>query len=1287
MDPDATQRKRRKTSNGTGGNAKVTDAPQKKLEVAGTYMPMSGFEPPPVEGISANACVLGLSIPTRLMYPGGSHEMRFEHILPSRKNTQILSLVLWLLQACLQANITVYLESVIDYETYATLGEIIQLRLRVFVPLDQGPAAILLSEMQSMLERDSTSPPPLPTSGAACSSHCISSATSFLNAIEACRSGARGTRPLTLSFASASQPPDEVDLEDETYADTTGNDSDANAMRELLGLQPIHPAEGPDGTYAAPTSYAVNCPLSILDMKHMDDASVCRTDLTLGARQEQMNISEYYVQNSMLKFPLFSCGRDDGPRLVYTLTPDICKMQFADELLKFSQPLNQPTAPVLKQEMIKAYRYASRDIPDALLTANTVDAIERAITEDSEATGYNRLQPSLMEAPCFPHARATPRQDQYPHAHEAIWAVQTAVMYSKARLLHLAYAALKAGKIDNEKCGNLVCNELNLIEHMTTSKVPGVNPCFALLQENVNELSSIIENPMPETDLAAASKAIFEFVPKTGPHGCRMNFLHRVFSQLTSLAATRLNLTLAQTVAFLPIWVSGCCMLRNEFGLQVAWLMIGPPDTGKSWAASVVLLCTPGGLKRQSHKKSLNVLTKNQKIAFNWVDEQFDGIENASTKKGGEVSQATMLDQSCKALGYGANSRFMFARDGHHYVQDEMSEQRCIEIAGSNLKLTAAQISRKNTLFMVAGSKDNGVTPTRQECTVLHGTSVNTKGVPEFFQLQIAYANLLWLPHAFGMVPHVCTASILIFNAMVNAMLVPVGFDAVPPRKLNQLRSQSLAVMTLRLSREWETQEDRTLKERNAGRSLFAMSNMVLHMGDVYLAWGQLTHLSDTRHEEAQILATLKGHIKCDTTCLDISFLECQQNKAYYQTSINGVVGLAAALPGLGLAVSKTLTEKLKFNGLGSMAPILEITSGDERGMFAVSKEAVDNPNCIAPGEQAIINLLSKVVSNQIQGDHGVRLWYPAVDSDGNETGEIIFKRSVRDAILSPGIISTSNEQLRAELSACSSEVIQTGYAMLNKSQCLSHEDQGNQELSIWCAHPQQIGPDLKRATRHGMLDEYSVMMANSTYRELWEQLEKKHKDDPAALDEAEVDFDTMVDILVPMPHLASSDNPKRVPNTRPMVGKIQLHGCLRCSAKMHEVMHYVSVGKYLAMTLEPPPLLPQEAKMDKALKRFLAAIYAISGEDVGERAYTGTSAMQIMTLEDIETFDESITIKNPRRRDTQYDDQISNQSINDDDPLDAILPPDQPTVTLRAGDNITDILIRNCRQRNTPFL
>jgi hypothetical protein len=1317
-----------------------------KKAATGTYMPVSGLTREfPVDGVSASACCVGMQLPMS-MFPGGNHKLRLGSYIKTPDNHRRMSLFLWLVHCAWGAGLTVYLETLIDWESYDTMRMIIQTRLRVFVPVSFHQVEAFLAMMQTTLEPSEDAFEAGSFGPAAWQNIC--NVATFMAAHEAASGCAMMQGITSLSYncpspedlmmtAAANQndddnvrapsPPyassaDGTDTSDDEDADESvaaataaaagqqaevpmdtfarnhahyGDNDDSLDEDDGFG-QPPHVAPGPEEDDAddyGQVRFQSDNPITILSAKGMFNELLLDTDEALGVDAQQL-MEAAYLAPDKLHFPEFSLSSATDSSLVYHMVPKFGGLvSSANALLGFNLPISQPSVDELRDSYTARLDSAGIETTHEILEARTIEELERAVEVQVSGRGKSvTSRPSLVESSDWPDLLGG---GQYAFAHMEIWPTQALVQQRTAAMVSDVNEAVRNDKIRPHKAKSVVVNMLKSHVTLTKTLTDGVNPAFYKVWGDLKRLTKDIESApsgrrTTRSQAATRANRIFYYVPKATESGEQLPFLSGMMVQLSTVGLM-LNLTMAQLCAFLPIWMSGGGLLFNRFGLMVSWMLIGPPDTGKSETASRVIRCAPPGLRKIAHAVSARVQTHNREIGFHWRDEEYQCI--ATGNKGKAADPSALMSLSVNSLGYGAFSRFQIgdrAKGVQNDVETVMSEQRGIEISGSNQEVTPAAMSRRNVITMYNDTAESEThLATRNERALQPKDTPTIEGAASALQLIMCYANMGWMAQSFGAQQQsaIMMLAVRIFNGLVNKLLVPAGFPKVAPRELNKLQTHSVAVMQLRVSRYFETQLGLSLAERESQRALYMLKNQVVSFSDVLLAWIQLTQLSDTRAEEALIMARLKAKIAVEGEGSDALLKEPDTHPGYYLTTVRGTHGVAAECQELGPGIINTIINKLKYPIIGK-AKLVALETQESRGVIAVLKRAVDTPQCLTEVQSKIIDFFVHVINNAPAA--GARYWYPVVDENGKETGEIAFTYAIKTALLSPHLSAL----FQGYFGSIDTKDVQMAFRSFVSADCMRIGDNGSDDLSVTVVTPHLgNGPMVRPACSRGLLDPTTVLKGVPQY--------DASTDVPTVQERTE--WATTKDREAPnVPVLT----PKKLPN----VCQIETHGALVVSPDVTAIVAAVEAAKYKACRMKPPPVHDHNEAMERSLNTFINAIMAISGEaTVGQYVYTGSSTVggRPFNLKRVGDFTETVTIANPRRGESTISSLVmgpvvgghnvspeeAEQQQQDDaerwaraDPEEEFLPAGQPTVSFKKGDNLFAKMLRANARHNAPF-
>ena len=625
-------------------------------------------------------------------------------------------------------------------------------------------------------------------------------------------------------------------------------------------------------------------------------------------------------------------------------------------------------------------------------------------------------------------------------------------------------------------------------------------------------------------------------------------------------------------------------------------------------------------------------------------------------------------------------------------VEEQALDKRQICVAAGNGMYDQPFESRCTVKLMgrnEASKSDSH--PDRRELTLTAGRdSIGREATSTFMRYCMTLSNIMWIPYVTGCLRRFDTTMVEIFYALTVKILVPAGYPDMQCRPLAMMKRQAKSYAVMRLSSQWERCSGLTPEQRNAGRAMFFMANAVVQAQDVLQAYFDITGLTDTRKEEAEILSALKARILVDTVQFDFTPRESPTFPGHYITSVRGSEGLADACPTLGESIIQSVLPKLQFSTSATAATVAIERDKDHRNSLTISKAAFDNPGCLTQVQQIIVEYLVSVILSVTPGH---RMWYPEVRANGDETGNVVFRAAVLQHILGGALVRASNVGNWRLFKKVAQDERALAMQMFAKSELMSYRpDGGTGDLSASVANPLSsaaLQGVSRQAKPLGLLDELTALEGCNSYQE---HFEHQNMDDPGSLELP--DASAVEAWLAELPALHASKS-KRVPVSRPAVSTLDLHGVLVVKASLAPIIHAIQTAKCTRCNVKPPLTANQHEVMDRALQHLINVLFSISGEaEPGSDIYCGASltAAEGITWKRIGAFDGTITVKNPRRRDIQNKsllegiDGLSDDEDLDDDTSSGVLPPTQATVTFSAGECITDRLLVECRAINVPF-
>lgn len=1211
----------------------------------GFYLPQSGVVAPDQEdsaGVAASAIVLGGSFPGS-MWPAANPSLRWGAFLRGT-NTTRMSLFLWMVRCAWIAGITVYVETVVDEEALAKKIGIIMNRIRFYIPVNHEQLDILLSTMESSMEpggadRAGNSG----TSAYKASWANINSPQTFMVALESMRCQPLPAQFSTLSFST---PAASGARNGETDSESSDSDFD-NAET------------GPPDSSA----YPANSPLTLLNAQHIFMERLLADDERAGAFEHQLHAATYLGSVGELGFP--QCSTEHG--LLYKLTPGLgglLSTEDADGLLNYHLPVDRPSVRDVLSSYIEQQASDGRAVSTAVHSASTMPELEAAIADELGGCAVNKSRPLL--APKWANQSEDAENNENS---QLTWPLQASAIHYNQKIMAATRKALRLGTITKTKARRILDGLLRHIASMIHQEHEGINPVYCLLQRDRQRLTSDIELTPPKQQSHAVSVArrLFRSLPKKWK-GKPVPISTGIMIQL-ALAAGDMNMAPAQAEAWLTIWTSGPILAWNVWGLQLGYILLGPPDVGKSMLALRLIQSVPPSLGHQTHQESLQVTSLNQPIGFKWVDEQEKGrtVGKKEMPSVGDLSHMMALSSGCrkKSCYYKGNPQ-----EGIPNVNIKSSaEGRHIGIDLGNNDFAAAVKSRKAVIAMVAGEETDD-SPGRGE-RALRGVTPDEHGRQLCMQLKMCYANMCWFSQAFGLfecASMVWITSLSIFYGLVQAILVPVGFEQVPPRGMERLKKKAIGHMVLRVSTALET-SGKSVAERDEMRSAYFMQNAVVSFTDCLLAWRELSALRDDRREKRTMLQVLKSNLKVNADELDTKFVTTASDPDFYVTKI-AHANLGQYCTTFGEGLLDTVFKGLSYPTNGK-AMVMKFETGEERGMIGVRKTAVDTHNCLTGHQSLIIRLLARVICS----DHaGPRLWYPEIDQSGAETGNIAFTKPVLDLIVRPA--ASALAQFKGWQGVVSSTDVRVAFDQFIFSNGMHELTDSRTALSIMVHCP--ISTGLVQAQVGGLLDPATVFSGIPEYDAL--------DGAPTAAQRA-----TWATAKV-----ADDTGSVSVPGPVPMVANLTIHGGFLVRKEVLGVPHAVSVRKHQECNMKPPEEGTPDDKMDAAMQQFVDLLMAASGEaEPGVPIYfapDGGKKPPFKLHVVGECADpQGVRILNPMRgRDTSYDEYMMGEESDEEievDPITEILPPGEKYVQIRPGNNLFAHFVAMHQKHNVPEL
>lgn len=1287
----------------------------------GWFIPHESQPEFPAGGVDAGAGVIGLPLATELLCPGGNFEAAMSNINGSRENRCLMNLFAWLVDCAHRVGITCYMETVIDAKVLTAVGWPTVLRCRLFVPVPTASAEALLDQMRESLNATAAegdkpegqsagvnghpgraSPGPTASSATASggwsaasrsplSAENINSVAAFLAALQVAvgRPRDEGKQTGRVDFAVpggvASVVADRSNL---LFGDDPDDDDESAAISAVLNAEAIDD-EVDHSLYSEVATFSSRSPMNLMRAEHMFSEDLLAWDEKQGAHSHQLDIRRY-LRDGRLMFPeMARVSRGTLPPLVATLPAHLDgRIGCGDELLGFNWPLSQASVQMLVAQCRATMQYSCSQVPAELEQAETVKEVSEALRTMSESHPRGLMvRPELIAAPDFPHRSEAPMA--YRHPFEKIWPIQAASMQRTSALLAVASRGFLEGQLSATKTRQIFERQLASALIMLVTSTTGVDPTFSRLAQDLTELTTFVEQG--KNVAAQGSRAFFYKMAKESPATKElpeqrpMPLLSQILAQKTALVQGFLNISAAQVEAFVPIEASGHGIGGDDFGqLQQTWLLKGPFDVGKSYVLDVLGSCVCPSLWHQSHHKTAGSRTLAEFRGFHMADEQ---KTNTAAAGKGRAAAATASDCDLLSMlgsGWYGVKRLVFdpKRDKDVSRLEEVAlDKRFVNVAAGNGTYDQPYESRCTVKLMGRNQQTGSSHPDRRELTLSAAIdSPGREAVSTFLRYCMALSNRMWIPYAAGCVRRFDTTMAEIFYGLTVHYLVPAGFPNMECRPLSMMKRQARSYAVMRMSTEWERRRGLTLKQRDAGRDMYFLTNAVVHAQDVLQAYFDITGLTDTRQEEAEILSTLKSRIVFQTTYGNVP-KDAPSNSNHYLTNISGAEGLADACPKLGDSIIQSVLPKLQFSSGSGAAQVGIERDREYRNCLTISKDAADSPSCLTTPQKLVVDYLVNTILKPVAS--GARLWYPEVKANGEETGSIVFRSSVLQTIRGGAAMQSSRPP--AAFRSCSQELRRVALDMFEKANLMAFNPDGGGEgdRTATVANPIASVPGVTRkASKLGLLDGLTALKASPGYQAYFAD----HGD-------TEPSQEAIEEWLAELP-AENSRKAKRPPRERPNISVLDLHGVLVVRPKLMQVIRAVQVAKCADCNVQAPPSVDQHQVMESALQEMIDALFAISGEaQPGMDVYCGASmsAAEGIKWRRINEFKGRVTIKNPRRRQVQntslmpglesLEDASGNSALSS-----SILPADMATVTFAAGDNITQRLLAETRKINVPF-
>jgi len=528
-----------------------------------------------------------------------------------------------------------------------------------------------------------------------------------------------------------------------------------------------------------------------------------------------------------------------------------------------------------------------------------------------------------------------------------------------------------------------------------------------------------------------------------------------------------MHLTPPQTAATWYMWITSHSTYKPEIGgLQPTFILSGPPGSGKSKSMDVMHSMLPGQSRVVSDMTSTKAITANARLGVHKIDEWKIGVHH----NGDEVYHLTYM--STGMLDY---ERFELDtnRSGGSGNVHIKSDQRKMTISASN-NLVTKRVRERCQLICISGTKIDGAAGTEEHATLVNELP-DVQAAVLFFQSVFASHTEIYLVQQFLRTKIDKSYLPLWYSLATNVM----GKEFAPhSRQITSLDFVASGVMMFRLVTEYDN-----ISSYESGAQTFVdyfLANSLVSMYDYTFAFEMMTKNTSMTLEESSVLCALKGSIVLKETGEDLAMTA----GGYYITNLKTTPEVMARCSGkmsqAGGLVDSVMEKLTSSNGKGVEPVVISISKRADPnfGHYAIHKTfaAPATLEHLLPAQKAILEFLEKDVIGEVTDGDVPAMWYVSYDEEW-----VVFHKNVHSRLLRPFMGGKRFAKAPTLLAArLSQDHLKQGMLLL--------EAAGLVKYRVPDAHPDDLdgeacsvssyaaGPKAVRVKRAGPLDPGSIL-------------------------------------------------------------------------------------------------------------------------------------------------------------------------------------------------------------------
>jgi hypothetical protein len=996
-----------------------------------SYMPM-----PACPGNSHPFMVLMANLPMHHLYPDATNG-NWADVNKHPEAVLALNGFLWMIEAAHNADTTVYIEEVIDYDLFGALPTVkVTHCLRLFIPLTSVEASVIIMQAACMLtpvvNREQTgaskkagSPgamSPAPKYGVTntiITHEAVFCQATFLRYVATMR-GAMASD--TLTFMMPDDPDDDNQLDD---------DDDA----------------------AVPSYHDLD-PTNFLSMMSIEKQWSNLIDMGTGIHPDQLDMAAYWTTGTF-KFP--DVSKENS--LVHTIGPRAPWLDgSADGLLTCGLP--GATHNITKEELrvkILFLRGVSRGGQIDLSTADLPGLREELFKLG--ANGAAGGDPTIHSPIIMQEGITTKSCAHLCDSSEQLLAKMYPRDYKIRANMTTQFIAIGRGWRDGVVSTATFNNWLAGLEeciHNIYSTPPqeGVPRIYPLVyQDATNVIASIAKGVADEDPIAINAMAIVHNKgdPKMTQHMqilCRFSDLTRnVFHQTPPQSAFVMFAYVVSMTTYIP----------HILEAQPWIILLGGSDTGKSACMSLLGSLVMRSAVGREDSQSKMVVTENGPHQIQINDELKCGTKDSD-------KAASTMGLTSKSEGQHTHCRLVAPmKAGDKYVNvTTTSDQRGFFISASNDTMRLNVASRAIIMYLT------GVYPedarSRAEMATVNDNNGPHKSATLAMQLVWAWHFRFWCYYSvirFQLVK----AWFPVFYALAKQVLGR-SYDPAP-RDVKLVGKIGIGIMVNRITIAYETgPKDVTFLQH-------ILASPIVWLTDYCNALGQMCKNTAMAKEDAAVLCTLKACVMYTPRTGPGPDELMVDSADYYVTSLktDGEVAARTVQIGSSAGVISHTMERLRAQSIGGNCTVVNVTSGKFKDHIAVLIQQVCNNKVRIAGEVAIINFFKQDVIPAAD-----KLWRVGFDERW-----VVCTELVKNRILEPHSNPTFMHSAALSTTSISQKMLDLGMIFMEAAGEIRYRDIVDGSYPDYTINTEAaavstyVTPHTVPVDRGGMLDERRV--------------------------------------------------------------------------------------------------------------------------------------------------------------------------------------------------------------------